>query len=398
MKKPIFFAALLCGCFMASSVQATTDYKPGFRFGNFKVDPVINTGLAWESNIGNSSRDEESGFLWRLQAAASISPVITEDRRTFFSANVFYNLERGFDNDDGADSDSYGISGLFRRELSKRWNLTINGAYTRSENDNFWGGYDNTVPEIYTNKSENYNLNAALGYRGPKWTFSVGAGWHRSRQLDGIKTTNDSYTMSVQVGHVLPAISNSCYATTSLSMIYDDPEDGDTSVSYTLLGGLSGDFSSKTSYAAMIGLSYYDYNGLVDDTSINPAYNLSVARKLTRRLSVAASASSRYEAEDSGRADLYYVWSHHLTGALNIVVDDKTDARISLSTVLEDHTGTANGTNDYDRTYFQIQASAHHQFYRSIYGYFSISYRRDDDGNSSEKDDVRVELGLSWRF
>lgn len=401
MKKPLIYAALLCGCFMSAPRLAASEYQPGFRIGSFKVEPVINTGIAWESNLGNSSHNEESGFLWRLQAAASIVPAVTEDRRTFLTANVFYNMERGFDSDDGADSDSYGISAVFRRELSKRLNFTLNGSYTRSENDNFWyGGYDAagnpTTPEIYTDKSENYNLNAAVGYRGPQWTLGFGAGWHRSRQLDDDNVTNDSYTASVRAGHVLPAISPNCYLTVSLSAIYDDPEDGDASTSYTLLTGLSGDFSDKTTYSAMVGISYYDYNGLVDDSSVNPAYNVSIARKLSRRFSLALAASSRYEAEDSGNADLYYVWSHHLTAALNATIDDKTNARLSASGIYEEHTGSK-GHNDYDRTYTQVQLSLHHQFYRALYGYTSASWRRDDN-DADEQDDFRVEVGLSWRF
>lgn len=403
MKKPFFYAALLCGCMMSTSLlAATSEYKPGFRLGNFKIDPVINAGIAWESNIRNTSQNEESGFLWRLQLAASITPAVLESRRNFFSANTFYTMERGFDGDDGADADSYGLSALFRRELSKNWNLTINGAYTRSENDNFlYGGRDAygnyTVPEIYADKSENYNLNAAVGYRGPKWTFGFGVGWHRDHELEGRKTTNDSYTASVQAGHVLPAISPSCYWTTSLSTIYDDPDDGETSNSYTLLTGLSGDFSDRTTYAAMFGLSYYDYSGVIDDTSVNPAYNLSIARKLTRRLAVSAAASSRYEAENSGDAKLSYVWSHHLTGALNITIDDRTNARLSLSGIFEEHTYTSGGKGDYDRLYLQAQVSLHRQFYRALYGFTSLSWRRDDNG-SDEKDDIRFEIGLSWRF
>ncbi|MDO4527627.1 MAG: outer membrane beta-barrel protein [bacterium] len=401
MKKPLIYAAVLCGCFMSAPLLAASDYQPGFRIGNFKVDPVVSAGIAWESNIGNTSRNEESGFLWRVQAAASLAPAVLEDRRTFLTANVFYNMERGFDSKDGADSDSYGISAVFRRELAKQWNLTINGGYTRSEDDNFWYGSNDafgnpTTPDIYTDKSENYNFNAAVGYRGPKWTFGFGAGWHRSRHLDGNKTSNDSYTASVRAGHVLPAISPSCYLTTSLSAIYDDPDRGDTSVSYTLLAGLSGDFSDKTSYSAMVGISFYDYSGLVDDTSVNPAYNFSIARKISRRVSLALTASSRYEAEDSGQANLYYVWSHHLTAALNLTIDDKTDARLSASGIYEDHVGSQ-GHADYDRTYVQLQASLHRQFYRALYGFVSVSWRRDDN-NSVEKDDYRAEVGLSWRF
>jgi hypothetical protein len=403
MKKPLLFAALLCGCTITAPLMAATEYQPGFRLGNFKIDPVINTGIAWDSNVGDSYRNQDSGFLWRLQAAASIGPAVVEDRRTLFTANVFYNMERGFDSDDASDSDSYGISAFFRRELSKQWNLTANGAYTRSENDNFWyGGKDvngnYTAPEIYADKSENYNLNAALGYRGPKWTVAFGTGWRRTKNLDSHKSTNDSYTASVRVGHVLPVISPNCYLTGSLSMNYDDPEAGDTSVSYSLLGGLSGNFSDKTTYNAMVGLSYYDYSGLVDDTSVNPAYNLSIARKLSRRFSVAATATSSYEAEDSGQANLYYVWSHHLTGALNFVIDDRTDARFSISGIYEDHTGTATKP-DYARTYFQAEVSLHRQIYRAVYGFASLSYRVDESDNvDGKKDDIRFEIGFSWRF
>lgn len=400
MKKPLFSAALLCGCLTFAPLFAANEYQPGFRVGNFKVDPVINTGVAWESNLNDSYNNEESGFLWRLQASASIGPAVTQDRRTLLTANLFYNMERGFDGDDGADSDSYGVSAFFRRELGKQWSLTVNGAYTRSENDRFWYGDNDafgnpTAPSIYTDKSENYNLNAAVGYRGPKWTVGFGAGWRRNNNLDS-DTVNDSYTASVRVGHVLPAISRNCYFTTSLSTIYDDPDAGDTSMSYSLLAGLTGDFSDKTSYGAMVGVSYYDYSGLVDDTSVSPAYNLSIARKLSKRFSVAATASSSYEAEDSGMAKLYYVWSHHLTGALNMTIDDRTSARLSLSEVYEDHTGVA-GYGDFTRNYYQVQASLYRQFYRAVYGYASLSYRMDDN-DSKEKDDIRFEIGFSWRF
>lgn len=394
MKKQLILASVLCGC--VASTDALAAYKPGFHLGGLEITPVINAGLAWESNINDTYKDEESGMIWRVQPAVSAT---YSARRTLFTLNGFYTYERGFDSDDGADSDSYGLSGALIRDVGINGKLTMNFAYTRSEDDQFYfGGTDangNTIPSsIDEDERESYNASASYGYRGPRWMYSFGGGWHRSRQLDGWKTTNDSYNVSTQAGIATSATN---YLSSAFSISADDPEHGGTSMSYTLMAGVNGNFSERTSYSAMAGVSYYDYSGLVDDTSFSPAYSVSLAKKLTRRLSVALALSSRYEAEDSGLANLSYVWSHHLTSSMNYTIDDLTSLRLDLAAVFEEHTGVAEGMKDYDRIYFNTRLSLYRKISEVLTGFASVSWRRDDN-DDREKDNIRAEVGVSLKI
>ncbi len=392
MKKPFIFAFLMCGCFAATNAYA---YKPGFSLGELKIAPVVNASLAWESNANNSYNNEESALMWRLQPAFSAS---YSARRTLFTLNGFYTLERGFSGE-GGDTDSYGLSGALMRDIGRDGRFTVNFAYTHSEDDQFYfGGVDadgNVLPSsIDKDKRENYNFSVAYGSRGPRWMYSIGGGWYRTRQLETSGTTNDSYNLTAQGGIATSATN---YLSASFSVNADKPERGSTSISYTLMAGVSGDFSERTSYVAMAGVSYYDYSGLIDDTSFSPAYNVSLARKLTRRIAVALALSSRYEAEDSGWANLYYVWSHHLTASMNYTVDTLTSLRLDLSAAYEDHTGTIEAAQDYDRIYYNVRGSVYRKLSEVMTGYASISWRRDDN-DSNEKDDIRLEAGFSVKL
>lgn len=399
MKKPLMFAAFLCGCLLTTAAFASEGKQPGFKFctGKVSVDPVVNLGLFWESNMNNTSHHEESGFGWRIQPALSISYTA---KRTTLGVNMFYTAERAFDGDKGGDSDSYGVNFTLLHKLNERTRLTMNGSYTRSENDNFyWANDPLQTGYLDKDKSENYNFNTALGYTAKKWHSSIGAGWRRTKQLDGAKQVSDAFTLNGMWGKAMGAHT---YWDVSLGLTLDRPDDGDDSISYTLMTGISGDVNARTTYSAMFGLTIYDYSGFVDDTAYGPAYNISGSYRLSRKVTLSLSASSRYESEYAGygAAQHYYVFSHTLTAAANFQWTDIFSSRLDARVNLEQHEDVSAGTGNADRTYYQLRASSYYKFnqYSTLYGSLSYSMDEYDRSSNSDKDNVRCEVGLSFRF
>lgn len=399
MKQPLLFAAFLCGCLFALPAQAAKE--PGFKFGGsdneWVLVPRVDTGLFWESNAHDTSHNEKSGAGWRVQPALRLTH---QGRRTKVAAGAFYTMERGFDSKDGEDRDSYGVNFSLLRELRQNLNLTVSGAYVRSEDDDFYWADDVTrAPQIDTEKSEHYNFNAALGYQGSRWQWSVGAGWSRRRDLDdGSKhETSDTYTFSALAGR---AIGPQKYWNVSLTASIDDPEYSGTSYSYYLMTGLSGQASQRLSYSVMAGLGMYDYSGYKSETDVAPAYNASVAYKLNRTFALSLALSSQYEPEYSGNTKAYYVWSHNLTAGVNAQWSDRLSSRLNLALLYEEHVApeAAHG-RDFDRTYMKASFTTYWKFnaYTSLYGTLSWS---DDlySGRSGDKDNLRADIGLSFTF
>ena len=401
MKKPIFLAALLCGCLTAASLYAKEGAGFTFDGGKLTVSPVVNMGVFWESNGNNSSHDEDAGAGYHIQPAISFSYAA---KRMSFGANTYYTFERGFDSDNGQDSDSYGFSLSGRRELSRRWNLGISASYNHSENDQFTerpsGIPGISFASLYKDESDNYALNASLGYRSERWQFSFGAGWSRTetkgRNNWGSNDSNN-YNVSALVGR---AIGPSTYWNVSGSMSFDKPSNGETSTSYALMTGISGEVTNKTSYSAMVGVSFYDYSGNQDDTDFGPSYSVSIAHRFSRRITLSAAFDSRYESEQNANPGDYYSWSHNLTAAMNFQISDPLSARLSSTFSYEDHTAPAGGS--YDRTYFQTAASLYYAFNSYVSLYTTASWRTDiADGagyRDDDRDDIRLDAGLSFRF
>lgn len=397
MKKPLLFAAFLCGCLLSTTALAGSEHQPGFKFcaGKLVVSPTVNAGITWESNMNDTYDHEESGFMWRVQPALAIQ---YNAKRTTLGMNAFYTMERAFDSNKGGDSDSYGINFSLLQQLNERTRLTVTGAYTRSEDDQFYWTNDPTRPgTIDKDETENYNFNAAWGYTAKKWHFSLGTGWRRTKQLDGAKQVSDALNINGMWGK---AIGAHTYWDVSLGATLDRPDDGDDSISYTLMTGVSGDISERTSYSAMLGVTMYDYSGYVDDTAFGPAYNISGSYRLTRKITLSLAASSRYESEYAGygASEHYYVFNHSITAAANFQWTDIISSRLDLRYNFEQHEDAGAGAGDKDRTYYQISASTYYKFneFATLYGRLAYSKDEYDGGNS--KDNVRCELGLSFRF
>ncbi len=393
MKMAHFLTATLCGCL---ALPALAKEGPGFQFngGRLQVNPVVTTGVFWESDNGNGKDD--SGGGWRIQPALSFG---YNTRRTNLGLNLFYTYERGFEDKDARDSDSYGVNLSLRQELSRRWNLMVSTSYSRSENDEFYG-YDwnkSGVPLIDEDRQENYNFNTALGYRTDKWQASIGAGWSRSKLLDGWKNCSDVYNLSVLGGR---AIGPHTYWNASVTMSIDKPDYGNTSESYYLMTGVSGETSARTSYSAMAGVGIYDYSGYYGETDIGPTYNISGAYKLSRRVALSMALSSRYEPEYNGDAKSFYIWSHHLTGAVNFQWTDVLSSRLSVAGMYEQHeTPSGTAARSYDRTYVQLSFSTSYKLndYVSLYG--SVSWKEDMySGDRKDEDEYRMDAGLTFRF
>lgn len=396
MKKPLIFAAFLCGCLVALPAQAAKE--PGFKFGGANNEwvlvPRVDTGLFWESNIRDTTSNEESGAGWRIQPALNLTH---QGRRTKVAAGAFYTMERGFESKDGADRDSYGVNFSLLRELRQNLNLTLAASYARMENDDFYYESDNlNLPKIDTEKSEHYSLNAALGYQGNRWQWSVGAGWRRRNDLEGSKETDDTYNASFLLGR---AIGAHRYWNVSFSTSVDDPEDTSTSYSYYLMTGISSQASERLSYNVLVGLGMYDFSGIKNDTDVAPAYSASLSYKINRTFALALSLSSQYEPEYNGSRKTSFVWSHNLTVALNAQWTDRLSSRLSLAGIYEEHTSPAHSGADYDRTYVKAAFNTYYKLnaYASLYG--GLSWTNNDySGSRKGSDNCRADIGLSFTF
>ena len=405
MKKPLQLAAFLCGCLLATTAFAAPGKEPGFKFGNgWTLLPQVSLGLFWESNARDTVNDEESGGGWRVQPSFSLN---YELNRTRLGINGFYTLERGFDDEDAQDTDSYGVSFALLRELGSRWNLSLSASYVHSEDDEFYGeGWDLNNPmafRVETDESDNYTVNGALGYTSAKWQASIGFGWSRQDYDDDWNNTSDSYNVSLMGGR---AIGQNTFWNLSVTGQWDDPTHGDTSLAYYIMTGVNGDLSRKLSYSVMVGLGIYDFDGAdgySSDTEYGPSYSASLSYKINKTFALSLSLNSRYEAEYAGYADCYYVWSHNLSAGLNAQWTDKFSSSLRLAAFYEDHISSdARGGSDNDRTYYQVVLGSSYRFnrYMSLNG--SISWKNDqyDYGQSGDdsSDDFRADIGLTFTF
>lgn len=399
MKKPLMFAAMLCGCLLALPAFAREGKQPGFEFcsGKLRVDPTVNLSLYWESNVNNVVRNEESGAGWRVQPALSIHYTA---KRTTLGTNLFYTRERAFDRQQDGNRDSYGVNFSLLQKVNERTRLTVTGTYTRSESDDFyWNDDAHTTGYVDKDKTENYSFNAALGYTARLWHTSIGAGWRRTKHLDESNQTSSAVNVNAMWGR---AIGAHTYWDFSLGTTIDRPNDGDDSQSYSLMTGISGEINDRTNYSAMFGVTMYDYSGYVDDTAYGPAYNISGSYRLTRKVTLSLSAASRYESEyaGGGAADHYYVFSHTLTAAANFQWTDVLSSRLDLRYNFEQHEDVSAGTGDADRTYTQIGFSTYYRFnqYATLNGTISYSLDEYDTTENRDKDNLRCSVGLSFRF
>ena len=400
MRKPLQLAALLCGCLVTSLLVAAPGKEPGFRFGNnWTVSPAVSVGAFWESNARDTYNDEDSGAGWRVQPVLSISHRLGE--RTDFGLNAFYTMERGFDSDDAQDNDSYGVNLNLSRKLSKRWGLSVSASYSHSENDEYYGvGWNPSNPylgRIDTEESDHYNVNAALAYLGNHWNLSIGAGWSRSDTKGG--NENDQYNLSLGAGYIL---SKTLTWTNTLAMTIQDQYRGNDSYSYYLMTGLSKVISDRLSASAQVGVSMQDYDGYKSETSVDPSYTVSVAYKASRKVALALSMNSRYESEYYGDTRDAYIWSHNLTGSVNVQWTDVLSSRLTVSGIYEDHTAPAIDYNDETRTYIQAAFTTSYKFNRYAALYGGVTWTQDEydygSGGDETKDNVRLDLGLTFTF
>lgn len=397
----------VCGLFAANTARAA---QPGFRFGrDLTMNPVVNAGIFWESNARNTTSDEESGVGWRVQPAVSFGFAAN---RTTIGLNVFYTLERGFDSDDGQDSDSFGESLTINHQLSRKWTLSVSQFYRHSEDDQFIPGFGTLyAPTIDTNESDNYGLTVGVGYHpNDRWNFSGTVGWNMSDYKGYNDGDSQSLSASVMVGRSV--FGGRANWNTSFSMVVDDPDYGDTSTSYTLMTGYGAPLSAKLSWNAMVGVGIYDYSGYNDDLTVGPSYSVSGAWRVTRRLALSLALSSNYQPEYGSRYEQksYYIWNHSLTAGANYQWDDRNNTRLDVAFRYEMHVNDGNysdegvagtaGCDDYERTYVNVRLSHYYNVTESLSVYGSVSYNKDmysgDDDDDS--DDFRADIGLSYRF
>lgn len=401
MKKSLLLASFLCAvCAAGTAMAEQTRHQPGFKIAGTTENPWILTpsvsfGVFWETNAHDSYDDEESGAGYRIQPKISLT---NTGLKSTFGLNAFYTLERGFDSKDGEDSDSYGLAVNFQRKLTKHQTLTLAGSYIRMEDDDFYED-GNGNAHVDPDKTEHYNANASWGWKNDRWQFSIGGGWSRTHYLsDSYRSSysNDSYHLLALAGR---AYAQNHYWNLSVSTTIDDPEDGDTSQSYYIMTGSSGNVSKNLSYSAMVGVSIYDYSGKYDDdTDVGPSYSGSLSYRISRIFSCSLTASSQYKA-DNADASAYYTWSHQLVGSLNAQWWSELSSRLNVAGIIDQHNATgASYARDYDRRYARISFTTSYQLnqYASIYG--GISYKWEDYSGTydSDKDNFRVDLGMTF--
>lgn len=397
MKKPLLVAILAMAGFPLFAGALFNGN--GIAFGPrdcLHFSPSVSVGAFWETNARDTARNKESGGGWRVQPSFTLSYAGKEGVKDIgsFSLSGFYSMERGFDSDNAQDSDSYGLSLSTRRKLARNLTLSASASYSRSENDEFYGDTwnDYGTPRIDENRSEHYNANLGLGYQGDRWQWSAGLGWSRSKQLDGYKNESDSYSLSVMAGR---AVFARHYWNVSLSTSWDDADDN--SQAYYIRTGMSGSISQKLTYNAMVGVGIYDYNGYEDDTAFGPSYDISVAYKINRTFAASLALSSQYEPEYDGDQRDYYIWSNRLTGALNAQWSDRWSSRLNVAWSYEDHQGN-NYERDYDRTYIQTSLSTSYVLNRFTSLYGTVSWKSDMYSDGDDKDDLRLDVGLSFHL
>ncbi len=398
MKHSLIALTVLLAGFVASTARANEGKGPGFRFGpHLTLSPVVNVGVFWEDRDDN----DQSGAGWRVQPALSLGYTA---KRSTLGLNLYYSMERGFDDDDGLDSDSFGESLSFHHTLSNKWSFSLTQSYTRSETDEFHPSFDvMKAPTIDNQKTDTFSLGAGVAYHpNERWTHSANAMWSMSKYRDRNGSDSTSASLSYMVGRQIWGGRSNW--NTSLTFGLNKPESGDNSTSYTLMTGLGAPFSAKLSWHAMVGASIYNYNGLRNDTSVDPSYSIGGAWKINRRMAFSLSLGSSYGSEYSSAAaqKCYYTWNHNLTAGLNYQWSDRNSTHLNVGFSLEQHVdGAGVGGGDYDRKYFNVSLSHSYNFnaYTSLYA--SASYHRDMDdgrGNDDDDSDIRLDVGLSFRF
>lgn len=412
MKKPILFAAFLCGCLFSSALlAASAEPGQGFVFGPrdaWRLSPQVSIGAFWENNARNTTNNKKAGGGWHVQPSLSLT--YSGSEHGGFSMNGFYSMERGFESKNAQDTDSYGINLSLNRQLSRNMTLTMSGAYSRSENDSFYGeGWDLSNPGlslIDTYKSEHYNFNTALGYSGERWRWSVGLGWNRTKNLTGNKNESDTYNASVMVGR---AIAAHHYWNFSLSTSWDDATQ--SSQSYYAMTGFSGSISNRLTYSTLLGVSFYDYSGKDyvegrgndSDRPVTPSYSASLAYKMSRTFALSLALSSQYKPEYVYSQDWYYVWAHTLTGAVNAQWSEKWSSRLNVAFVYEQHVDVVDdGYDDFDRTYLQFSFNTSYRVNSYMSVYAGASWKTDqmseNHGDDTRANDLRADVGLSFVF
>ncbi len=395
MKSSLLAVSLLIGGFFANTVMAREERPVGFRFGrNLTMNPVVNVGAFWESE---SDGNDESGAGWRVQPAVSFG---YQARRTTMGLNLYYTMERGFDNDNGQDSDSFGESFSLQHVLSKKWTLSLTQSFTRSEDDQFiWSNDPMAAPQIYNHKSDNFAFGVGLGYRpNDRWNFS-GNATYRFTKYDHANS-GDSSTCGLSFMAGRRVFGGRANWNNSFSVSMDKPDGGDNSISYTLMTGYGAPLSAKLSWSTMFGVSFYDYSGFQSDTTVEPAYSISGAWKINRRLSLSVALSSYYSAEYSSRAAQrhYYTWNNALSAGLNYQWSDRNSSNIRFGYNLENHMGATAGARDYDRQYLNVSFSHAYNFNNNVSLYGSVTYRREMGDVADDDDEIRLDAGLSFRF
>lgn len=402
----------VCGFFVADTARAALQ-QPGFRFGrDITMNPVVNVGAFWESNARNTAHNEKSGAGWRVQPAVSFGFAAN---RTTVGLNLYYTLERGFDSDNGQDSDSYGESLSINHRFSNKLSFSVSQFYRHSENDQFQPSFSPyAAPTVDTDESDSYGLTLGLGYTpNGRWNFSGTVGWTRTdydnRGNGSYDGDSDTLSFSVMAGRAV--FGGRANWNTSFSVSVDDPADGDKSTSYNLMTGYGAPLSAKLSWNAMVGVGIYDYSGYNDDLAVGPSYSISGAWRINRRMALSLALSSNYSPEYSSRyaQRSYYIWNHSLTAGFNYQWDDVNNTRLDVALRYEEHVNDGNydsngnagqGGGDYERTYFNVRLSHSYAFSDHVSLYGSVSYNTDlySGRDTDDTDDVRLDIGLSFKF
>lgn len=399
MKKPLILAAILAGVF-SSWIYAASDDTPGIKFNDGKVvlTPVVNVGAFWESNTHNEIDDEDSGAGWRVQPALQLD---VKGNNATLAARGFYTLERGFDGDDGMDSDSYGEDVRLTFGLGQKVNIELRQFYTRSENDQFYGNNGLGVAMIDTTKQENLSISGALSYQfSERFSATLGLGYNKTRYLDIDGVDTDSMSAQLMLAR---KISEKTDLLGAAVMGISDGESARSSETYSLMAGIGSRATENITYRALVGVSFFAFDGGTgnDDTLCRPSYSLSGAWKLSEVLALSALADSRYmnSYRGSGYQATTALWVNSFSLALNIQATKALSFRLDASYKNEDGESDVAGVRDYTHSYTALAARAFFRFNQYTSLYAGVSHNIDDYSDMADsRDNTRLDVGLQFRW
>jgi hypothetical protein len=260
------------------------------------------------------------------------------------------------------DRQTVDVAGIVERRFTERWHMDIQGQYSWLDYDNQTGRY---IPLYGWNQ---YSAGAQLGYAASKWTdLLVAAGYSRYEQ----DIPNDR------------AYRN-----------YSGQSD-----SYSIQAGLGTRATERISYRALMGTSWFDYDGYSD---CGWTYTLSANWRVHRQVQLSLLGSSYYQPSDEylGQALKVYNLS---AGISYLTLGDRLKLTGNIAWRFDETCYSADvwsSRDNYDRTHFSARLAADYLLNRwtSIFAHLIWDNQTTDTNKYYEYDRIRGVLGVRFHY